>query len=337
MTPDPVTRPFPTVVGLPPVALNQTELDTGLGLPHSHKLDTFESPEEVACSGQQDPLQEAGPPDPASSIDPVSVDVDDISRCISATAIDISVDTPADARDGLNMSVAQQKPAVEIGIHEEADTPHNGLRDWTPHGPPNTEGLDAKPINTPTDPSEVFSEDEHTAVPLLKRPRSPMLVETAQDGSKRARTYVQCFAPTKDGTTVIPVYLVNQSRKRTVVVDVHEGLLMPEMRAAMDREVASFRAMECIETVPMQDVGRGSNLVTTRWVFTIKTKEDWTKRYKARLVARGFEDDERDRVTRDSPTAANSSQRLVLQVLAERQWIPTSWDFETAFLQGKPI
>jgi hypothetical protein len=77
--------------------------------------------------------------------------------------------------------------------------------------------------------------------------------------------------------------------------------------------------------------------VTTRWVFTIKTKEDGTKRCNARLVARCFEDDERSRVTRDSRTAANSSQRLVLQVLAERQWVPTSWDFETAFLQGKPI
>jgi hypothetical protein len=42
-------------------------------------------------------------------------------------------------------------------------------------------------------------------------------------------------------------------------------------------------------------------------------------------------------VTRDSPTASNGSQRIVLQVLAEKQWEPTSWDFEYAFLQGKPI
>jgi Reverse transcriptase (RNA-dependent DNA polymerase) len=72
-------------------------------------------------------------------------------------------------------------------------------------------------------------------------------------------------------------------------------------------------------------------------VLTIKTKEDGTRRYKARLVARGFEDSERSQVTRDSPTASSSSQRLVLQALVERQWRPTSWDFETAFLQGNPI
>jgi Reverse transcriptase (RNA-dependent DNA polymerase) len=222
-------------------------------------------------------------------------------------------------------------------VQQEADIPPIPNHDLSRQDSPDTNGLDEQPPDEPNDISAEISEDELTDIPLPKRPRSPVPVETAQDVSKRARTYEQCFAPTKAGTTVVPVYLVDQSRKRTVIVDVHEGLRMPAMREAMDREVASFRAMKCIETVPMQNVSRGSNLVTTRWVFTIKTKEDGTKRYKARLVARGFEDDERDKVTRDSPTAANSSQRLVLQVLAERQWTPTSWDFETAFLQGKPI
>jgi hypothetical protein len=71
--------------------------------------------------------------------------------------------------------------------------------------------------------------------------------------------------------------------------------------------------------------------------MSIKTKEDGTRRYKARLVARGFQDIERENVTRDSPVASTSSQRLVLQMLAERQWVPTSWDFDTAFLQGNFI
>jgi Reverse transcriptase (RNA-dependent DNA polymerase) len=82
---------------------------------------------------------------------------------------------------------------------------------------------------------------------------------------------------------------------------------------------------------------KGANLISTRWVLTVKTREDGTRRFKARLVARGFEDRERENVTRDSPTASTSSQRLVLQALVERQWRPTSWDFETAFLQGNLI
>jgi Reverse transcriptase (RNA-dependent DNA polymerase) len=146
-----------------------------------------------------------------------------------------------------------------------------------------------------------------------------------------------CYVPTPKGLTVSRIGLVDFSRKRTRVVDTDEAMKSPEMREAMNKEIASFHAMKCIETVAMRDVPGGANLVTTRWVFTIKTREDGTKRQKARLVARGSEDDEKKTVTRDSPTAASSSQRMVLQVLAEKQWTPTSWDFEAAFLQGKSI
>jgi hypothetical protein len=40
-------------------------------------------------------------------------------------------------------------------------------------------------------------------------------------------------------------------------------------------------------------------------------------------------------VSSDSPVASSVAQRLVLMVLAEKQWIPNSWDFATVFLQGK--
>jgi Reverse transcriptase (RNA-dependent DNA polymerase) len=56
---------------------------------------------------------------------------------------------------------------------------------------------------------------------------------------------------------------------------------------------------------------------------------------KARLVARGYEDKKKDRLSSDSPVASSTAQRLVLALLAEKQWIPNSWDFTTAFLQGK--
>jgi Reverse transcriptase (RNA-dependent DNA polymerase) len=58
---------------------------------------------------------------------------------------------------------------------------------------------------------------------------------------------------------------------------------------------------------------------------------------KARLVARGNQDKEKDRVSSDSPVASSAAQRLVLALLAEKQWIPNSWDFTTAFLQGKSL
>jgi Reverse transcriptase (RNA-dependent DNA polymerase) len=65
--------------------------------------------------------------------------------------------------------------------------------------------------------------------------------------------------------------------------------------------------------------------------------DDGTGRSKARLVARGYEDKEKDRVSSDSPVATSAAQRLVLALLAEKQWIPNSWDFTTAFLQCKSL
>jgi Reverse transcriptase (RNA-dependent DNA polymerase) len=131
--------------------------------------------------------------------------------------------------------------------------------------------------------------------------------------------------------------LANSARKRTVVVNYKDGANIPDFKAAMDAEIASFRTYKCIEDVAGGALPKGANLVSTRWVLTIKSKEGGTRTHKARLVARGFEDKERHHVTRDSPTASASSQRLTLQALVERQWRPTSWDSKTAFLQGNLI
>jgi Reverse transcriptase (RNA-dependent DNA polymerase) len=54
-------------------------------------------------------------------------------------------------------------------------------------------------------------------------------------------------------------------------------------------------------------------------------------------MPRGYEDKEKDRVSSDSPVASSAAQRLVLALLAEKQWIPNSWDFTTAFLKGKSL
>jgi Reverse transcriptase (RNA-dependent DNA polymerase) len=65
--------------------------------------------------------------------------------------------------------------------------------------------------------------------------------------------------------------------------------------------------------------------------------DDGTWRWKERLVARGYEDKEKYRVSSEFPVASSAAQRLFLALLAEKQWIPNSWDFSTAFLQGKSL
>jgi Reverse transcriptase (RNA-dependent DNA polymerase) len=84
-------------------------------------------------------------------------------------------------------------------------------------------------------------------------------------------------------------------------------------------------------------ISANANIISTRWVISKKMNDDGTWRSKARLVARGYEDKENDRVSSDSPVASSAAQRLVLAFLAEKQWIPNYWDFTTAFLQGKSL
>jgi hypothetical protein len=105
----------------------------------------------------------------------------------------------------------------------------------------------------------------------LKRPWSPTPGDFL-DPQKRQRTFINCFCPTPSGTDVRPVNLVNNARKRTMVVDLEEGLKIPEMKKAMDSEIESFRGMKCIETVEMHAIPGGANLVTTRWVLAVKTR-----------------------------------------------------------------
>ena len=80
----------------------------------------------------------------------------------------------------------------------------------------------------------------------------------------------------------------------------------------------------------------GQPVVTSRWVFSAKNV-DGVIMPKARLVARGFEDDElRDRPT-DSPTCTKESIRIAMSIIAIEGWACQSIDIKTAFLQGNQL
>lgn len=171
----------------------------------------------------------------------------------------------------------------------------------------------------------------------MKLQRTFTNVNAAQDiklsRHKRSEP-IDVFVPNKYGIYVSRTYLVDQKRKRVLLVDYEEARKSKEFQDAMREEYQSFFDKDCVEPMHHSELQKGSNLLSSKWVLTIKTKTDGTKRYKARLVARGFEDAMKDFATSDAPIASDAAQRLVLAVLAEKQWEPHSWDFKTAFLQG---
>ena len=81
----------------------------------------------------------------------------------------------------------------------------------------------------------------------------------------------------------------------------------------------------------------GQKLISTRWVFTEKIA-DGKKIVKARLVARGFEEDSASiGVRTDSPTCTRHSLRLVMITAVSKGWTIKSVDVASAFLQGREI
>ena len=80
----------------------------------------------------------------------------------------------------------------------------------------------------------------------------------------------------------------------------------------------------------------GQVCMSTRWICTLKeTPNELVP--KARLVARGFEEKGIEDVQKDSPACSRESLNIVLQILCQKDWIPTSMDIKTAFLQGEKI
>ena len=92
-------------------------------------------------------------------------------------------------------------------------------------------------------------------------------------------------------------------------------------------EMEKWRGYEAFVEVENE----GQKTISTRWVCSEKDGV-----VKARLVARGFEEEElKERV--DSPTCSKSNLRLVVALSASKEWRINSLDFQSAFLQGEDI
>ena len=104
--------------------------------------------------------------------------------------------------------------------------------------------------------------------------------------------------------------------------------LQPEVIRAKEKELDNWKNFEVYTEVP----DNGQKTISTRWVITEKLQEE-EKTIKARLVVRGFEEEEA--VQSDSPTAAKSTLRLVIAIAANENWNLETIDIKAAFLQGK--
>lgn len=104
-----------------------------------------------------------------------------------------------------------------------------------------------------------------------------------------------------------------------------------DVRKAKEKEMANWNENNVYEEVEDE----GQMTISTRWVITEKIKNGETIT-KARLVARGFEEDSSN-LQKDSPTCAKESVKLAVAIAATKGWSCKSLDVKAAYLQGKQI
>ncbi|CAI7887567.1 unnamed protein product [Closterium sp. NIES-54] len=110
------------------------------------------------------------------------------------------------------------------------------------------------------------------------------------------------------------------------------GPYSSQWQAAMDAEMTSWKSTSTyVDEVPPP----GANIVDGMWIFRVKQSPGSPPAFKARNVARGF--DQRhgvDYFQTFSPTPKMTTLRFLLHVAAQCDYELHSLDFSTAFLQG---
>ena len=89
------------------------------------------------------------------------------------------------------------------------------------------------------------------------------------------------------------------------------------------------------QTWELTELPVGKKALHNKWVYRIKNEHDGSKRYKARLVVKGFQQKEGIDFTEIfSPVVKMSTIRLVLGMVAAENLHLEQLDVKTAFLNG---
>jgi len=140
----------------------------------------------------------------------------------------------------------------------------------------------------------------------------------------------------RDRTTMEPPDRLGFPRVSVVLAEpstYKEASGVPEWQSAMSEELAALDRTGTWEIVPLPP---HAVPITCKWVFKIKTKSDGSlERYKARLVARGFQQTQgRDYDETFAPVAHMTTVRTMIAVAASCSWTISQMDVKNAFLHG---
>lgn len=232
------------------------------------------------------------------------------------------------------------------------DTPHSGLQD-VPHqeddssesGPESDDerkefDLPPSPPTTPAQQAHIpvaAAHDDFVEQPQLENiPEDEVLVPDQEPANESLRDKQPIHKP-QSTNEANPLPLAVRRLQHFNKPGSHEDIfygrdtMSTRFDDAKTQEIQKWKDMGAYEEV----ADTGQPYITSRWVCTEKKKGDDIV-LKARLVARGFEEDTEQMKT-DSPTCSKESLRTVLCILASNKWSVHSMDVKSAYLQGNPI
>ena len=104
-----------------------------------------------------------------------------------------------------------------------------------------------------------------------------------------------------------------------------------QVREAKKKELEKLNYWEAMEVIEDE----GQFRISCTWVVWMKPQESGDEECRARLVARGYE--EEYEVPSDSPTVDKACIRLIMMMCASNKWTIKTSDVKSAFLQGKEL
>lgn len=226
----------------------------------------------------------------------------------------------------------QVQTSSPVAVYERPQTTFSSSRSLSKSRPP----------KDPSGTSGTFGNIPHHLLDRNKRWKSALLVCTVASAANRAYSgkHLSWATPEINWTLIAN----NRSNRRALRYDENGDPLNLTTAKIKDwdqwsksilAEWAAHKRNETFQVVMRVDLPPDASIISSKWVFKRKILGDGSRRFKARLVIRGFLQQEGiDYETTYAPTASMTTLRLLLALAAYFNWSLWNINFVTAFLNG---
>lgn len=319
--------------------------------------------ETVNRQAEQMRLSEESGRERSENIDRVGAQSDNMNRNSSTNALDHELQEPNGANQTFEVQVSNDANEM-VELHRpnnanetfEVQMPNNANETFAVQVPNNANEM--VELQRPNNANETFelqrpnNANETFDVRMLnnanetfepQRPNNANTIINVQAASDENQSTSRSIEPSNhemDGAPTPPPRsssLCNCVIGESLPKDYREAINGPDNRKWQEAVESELRAHELNHTWDIVDRPSTGVALTTKWVFTLKKDNNGKiERYKARLVARGFE----QRYGVDygetfSPVVGIESVRALIALSAAKDWKITQFDISTAFLNGK--